>query len=125
MKITLCGSTRFREQFELWNKRLTLAGHIVYSVSGFGHSGDSFTPEEKEHLDLIHLRKIAESDAVAVIDIDGYIGDSTRREIAWAKLNDKLVYYVSNANTPSIYQTRTGSPRYSGFDYGTKQEQSK
>jgi hypothetical protein len=117
MKITLCGSTRFRDQFELWNKRLTLAGFVVYSVAGFGHSGDSFTPAEKELLDLVHLRKIAESDAIAVIDIDGYIGDSTRREIAWAKMNGKHVYYVSFANNPTIYQLRTGSARPLAFDW--------
>lgn len=117
MKITLCGSTRFREQFELWNKRLTLSGHLVYSVCGFGHSGDTFSPEEKEMLDLIHLRKISESDAVAVIDTGGYIGDSTRREIAWAKLNDKRVYYVSISGIPTVYQLRTGSPWPDGFDW--------
>lgn len=119
-KICLCGSTRFREQFELWNRRLTLAGFVVYSVAGFGHSGDSFTAEEKEVLDLVHLRKIAESDAVAVIDIDGYIGDSTRREITWAKMLGKGVYYVSNAHTPTIYQLRTGSPRNAGWDWSPK-----
>lgn len=120
MKITLCGSTRFREQFELWNKRLTLAGYVVYTVAGFGHSGDSFTAEEKELLDLVHLRKIAESDAIAVIDVDGYIGDSTRREIAWAKMNGKHVYYISNANIPTIYQLRTGAPRGRAFDWNQR-----
>lgn len=117
MKITLCGSTRFREAFELWNKRLTLAGHIAYSVSGFGHSGDSFSAEEKEHLDLIHLRKIMESDAIVVIDPGGYIGDSTRREIAWATLIERRIYFVSRDGNPNVEVLRHDSARPLAFDW--------
>ena len=46
MKITLCGSTKFRDQFEDWNRRLSKMGHIVYSVSSYGHSGDTLSPDE-------------------------------------------------------------------------------
>lgn len=99
MKITLCGSTKFRDQFEDWNRRLSKMGHIVYSVSSYGHSGDTLSPDEKETLDLVHLRKIVESDAIFLIGLtydgeDGnlYIGDSTRREIAWARLLGKRVF---------------------------------
>ena len=49
--ITLCGSTRFKEDFERVNKELTLAGNIVLSVGCFGHSGDVFTEEQKVMLD--------------------------------------------------------------------------
>jgi len=43
--ITLCGSTRFKDDFERINKALTLAGNIVISVGCFGHAGDTFTEE--------------------------------------------------------------------------------
>ena len=48
--ITLCGSTRFKEDFERVNKELTLAGHIVISVGCFGHSGDTITDEQKNFI---------------------------------------------------------------------------
>lgn len=95
MKITLCGSTKFRDQFEHWNRALSKRGHIVYSVSCYGHSGDTLTPAEKETLDLVHLRKVTESDAIFVVGWDRqklYVGDSTRREIAWAKLWGKRIF---------------------------------
>ena len=124
-KITLCGSTRFRAEYELWNKRLTLAGFLVYSVSGFGHSGDSFTEEEKAQLDRIHLAKIDASHAIVVINPGGYIGDSTRREIAHAESRGKAVYFTDDGRT--VYQLRTGpdghtAMRYRAFDYAARAE---
>lgn len=120
-RLTLCGSTRFRDEYELWNKRLTLAGFLVYSVSGFGHSGDSFTDEEKARLDQIHLAKIDASHAIVVINPGGYIGDSTRREIEHARATGKTVYLTDGV--PTVYQLRTGplghrSLRYRAFAYG-------
>ena len=96
MKITLCGSTRFKDEFNEWNKKLTLAGHIVYSVSFFGHADkEDITEKDKYHLDRVHLVKILNSDAIFVIDKDRYIGPSTENEIEWAELNHKYVYYMS------------------------------
>lgn len=93
MKITLCGSTKFKDEFLRLNKELSKLGHVVYSVSCFGHSGDTLTDDEKETLDLVHLRKILESDVVVIAtNKDNYIGDSTRREIKWAKMNNIPVY---------------------------------
>lgn len=120
-KITLCGSTKFKSEYELWNKRLTLAGFLVYSVAGFGHRGDTFTAEEKERLDQMHLAKIEQSHAIVVIHVDGYIGESTGREIDYAHEHDKDVYYIGNAGR-TVYQLRTGpdgpnSLRYRAFDW--------
>ena len=77
-------------------KRLTLEGCIVISVGLFGHSGDSdvWKPGVKEMLDDMHLRKIDLADEIFVINVDGYIGESTRREIAYAKQTGKLVRYL-------------------------------
>lgn len=94
--ITLCGSTRFKEQFLEAQRRLTLDGNIVISVGLFGHSGDEevWKPGVKEMLDDMHLRKIDLADEIFVINVDGYVGESTRREIAYAKQMGKCVTYL-------------------------------
>lgn len=96
--ITLCGSTRFKEQFLEAQKRLTLEGNIVISMGLFGHSGDEevWTPGTKEMLDNMHKRKIDMADAIYVINPGGYIGESTRSEIEYAKANGKKVLYLEN-----------------------------
>ena len=98
--VTLCGSTRFKEQFTEAQKRLTLEGCIVISVGLFGHSGDEevWKPGVKEMLDDIHLRKIDLSDEIHVINVGGYIGESTRREIAYAEQTGKKVTYWEPRN---------------------------
>ena len=94
--ITLCGSTRFKEDFERINRILTLSGNIVISVGAFGHSGDTFTEEQKVMLDDIHKRKIDMADAIYVINKDGYIGSSTRSEIQYAKEHGKQIIYMED-----------------------------
>ena len=94
--ITLCGSTRFKEEFIEAQKRLTLEGNIVISVGLFGHSGDSeaLWAETKEMLDDMHKRKIDLSDEIFVINPGGYIGSSTRSEIDYAAQTGKTVRYL-------------------------------
>lgn len=94
--ITLCGSTRFKDAFLEAQKRLTLEGNIVVSVGLFGHSGDEevWKPGIKEMLDRMHLSKIDMADEVFVINVDGYIGESTKREIAYALAHSKTVKYL-------------------------------
>jgi hypothetical protein len=99
--ICLCGSTRFKAQFEEMSRALGLAGKIVLSVSCFGHSGD-LTPEMcqdghpvKTRLDELHFRKIDLAEEVYVIDPGGYVGTSTAREIAYAESQGKPVRYYS------------------------------
>jgi len=94
--ITLCGSTRFKEQFIETQKRLTLEGCIVISVGLFGHSGDEevWNPGTKEMLDDMHKRKIDMADEIFVINVGGYIGESTRSEIAYAEKTGKKVNYL-------------------------------
>ena len=91
--ITLCGSTRFKDQFLEAQKRLTLEGNIVISVGLFGHSGDDevWTEGTKEMLDDMHKRKIDMADAIYVINVGGYVGSSTRSEIDYARKNGKEI----------------------------------
>lgn len=94
MIITLCGSTKFKKEYEEINKILTLAGHIVISVGFFRHADKTkITEKEDQLLDEIHLKKIEISDAIYVINKDGYIGKSTKNEIAYAKTNGRKIYY--------------------------------
>ena len=101
--ITLCGSTRFKDQFLKAQKDLTLKGNIVISVGLFGHSGDQEVWENmdegtltktKEMLDDMHKRKIDMADEIFVINVGGYIGKSTKSEIEYAKKNGKKVVYL-------------------------------
>ena len=101
--ITLCGSTRFKDEFMEASKQLTLQGNIVISVGLFGHSGDSEVwegmPEDtltrtKEMLDDMHKRKIDMADGIYVINKGGYIGSSTRSEIEYAEAHGKTVRYM-------------------------------
>lgn len=103
--VTLCGSTRFKEEFMKAQKRLTLEGNIVISVGLFGHSGDSEVWENmdegtltktKEMLDDMHKRKIDMADEIFVINVGGYIGDSTRSEIDYAIEHGKRVRYLED-----------------------------
>jgi hypothetical protein len=94
--ITLCGSTKFKDEFIEEQKRLTLEGNIVISVGLYGHSGDNevWSQETKEMLDDMHKRKIDLSDEIFVINVGGYIGTSTRSEIEYAIMTKKQVRYL-------------------------------
>ena len=94
--ITLCGSTKFKDEFLQVQKDLTLKGNIVISVGLFGHSGDNevWTEGTKEMLDDMHKRKIDMSDEIFVINVNGYIGESTKSEIEYALKTNKKVNYL-------------------------------
>lgn len=94
--ITLCGSTKFKKQFRETEAQLTLQGNIVISLGIFGQSeGVTITAEQERLFEKLHYRRIDMSDEIFVIDVDGYIGNSTRREIEYAKDRGKVVRYYS------------------------------
>lgn len=96
--ITLCGSTRFKDEFLKVQKQLTLEGNIVISVGLFGHADDELenviTSEIKVMLDDMHKRKIDMSDEIYVINKNGYIGESTKGEIEYAIKTRKKINYL-------------------------------
>ena len=95
MVITLCGSTRFKDEFLKVQRDLTLAGHIVLSVGLFGHAdNEELSTEDKIRLDNLHKEKINMSDAIFVINKDGYIGESTYGEIDWANRMKKQIFFL-------------------------------
>lgn len=101
--ITLCGSTKFKEDFQTIQEQLTLQNKIVISVGLFGHADNKFktviTPEVKIMLDELHKRKIDLSDSIYVINKNGYIGESTQSEIKYAKQHNKNIYYLEGETT--------------------------
>jgi hypothetical protein len=99
--ITLCGSTRFQADFVEVNQRLTLDGCVVISLGMFSlpglpdHDGATDDSELKKRLARVHLQKIRMADEVYIVDPGGYVGESTRREIAYAESLGKPVRYLS------------------------------
>lgn len=98
--VTLCGSTRFKDQINAENARLTLAGNLVISLGVFGHvdlPGHDWSTggtEAKVGLDELHRRKIDLANIVHVVNPDGYIGESTRSEIEYAEKFGKPITYL-------------------------------
>lgn len=95
MIVTLCGSTKFKKEFEEVAKKLALEGHTVLSVNMFAHADNiELTTEQKLCLDNAHKQKIMLSDAIFVINKDQYIGESTYSEIDWAERMHKEIYFL-------------------------------
>lgn len=95
MRIVLCGSARFEEYFHLWNEVLTLSGHTIHGLSVYPSTKngkkDWYSDEEKRELDKAHFRKIDASDGIFVLNVCAYIGDSTLKEIEYARANGKVL----------------------------------
>jgi len=97
--VCLCGSTRFGDAFREANLRYTLVGCIVLSVGCDTKSDDELwaDPDEraaiKVRLDELHKHKIHMADVVHILNVGGYIGESTRSEIEYAQRLGKLITY--------------------------------
>ena len=90
--VCLCGSTKFKADFERANREETAKGNIVLTVAMFGHlEGLDMDSEEKKTFDAVHYDKIKLADEVLVINTDNYIGESTRKEIEYAQSLNKPV----------------------------------
>lgn len=120
--VCLCGSTRFYQQFQEANYKETIQGKIVLSVGFYPHISKKrmivdgcmgeqevlvdivsehsqekgCTPKEKIKLDELHLRKIDLADEILILNVGGYIGESTRRELEHAKKKGKLIRYLES-----------------------------
>lgn len=93
--VCLCGSTKFKDTFIKVNKSETLKGNIVLSVGLFNHADNlNITKDTKNMLDKMHFRKIELSDEVLVLNVNKYIGNSTKNEIEYAKSLNKKVRYL-------------------------------
>lgn len=110
--VCLCGSTRFFQQFQEANYRLTMEGYIVLAPGFYPHSdvhgeGVGITPEEKERLDQLHLRKVDLANEIFVVNVGGYVGDSTFGEIVYAAIQGKPIRFLSSQSTEHVlYRVR-------------------
>jgi hypothetical protein len=91
--VVLCGSTRFMKVFHQANYTESLAGRIVLTVAGDTEEYAQLSQEAKAIVDELHLRKIDLADEVLVLNLGGYIGESTRREVEYAKAHGKKIRY--------------------------------
>lgn len=107
--VCLCGSTRFSKAFQDANLKETLDGKIVLTIGcdfksddllfGTGefqkYSGDQLKALKRE-LDELHLRKIDLADEVFILNVGGYIGESTRRELDYAIAKNKIIRFLED-----------------------------
>jgi hypothetical protein len=85
---------KFKQAFVDANFTETMAGNIVLSVGGFGHSENVIlTEKQRRMLGTLHKRKIDLSDEILVLNVDGYIGKSTEDEIKYARQHGKVVRF--------------------------------
>lgn len=89
--VCICGSTRFVAELRAANRELTFAGVIVLAP---GEADEPITDAQKSTLDALHLRKIDLADRVLVVNPGGYVGQSTRREIAYARAAGKPISFT-------------------------------
>ena len=107
--ICLCGSTRFTEQMLIKQWELTKQGHIVLSWCALPES--YYSGEEKAHIgdqegvkeivDAVHMRKIDLADEVFILNVGGYVGESTSSEMAYAKEQGKIIRWLEEPNPSS------------------------
>ena len=93
--VCLCGSTKFKDAFVEAMRNETLKGHIVLTVGLFGHhEGLDMNGETKKMLDELHKRKIDLANEIFVLNVGGYIGESTRSEVNYAETKGKNIRYL-------------------------------
>ncbi len=94
--ITICGSMKFEEKMKEFALKFTLEGKIVFTPAFKSKTKTSFTDKEKQILDQTHKNKIKLSNSIFVVNVDNYIGESTKREIEFAEKNNVIVDYLIN-----------------------------
>ena len=104
--VCICGSARFVNELRAANRDLTFAGVIVLAP---GEAGEVVTDAQKSVLDALHLSKIDLADRVLVVNPGGYIGESTSREIAYARAAGKPISFTDPAGAPNRPQMSEGS----------------
>lgn len=110
--ICLCGSTRFADAFQDASLRLTLEGKVVLSIgtnmkadtAAFAHLSEDDAKIVKYYLDVVHFNKILMSDRILVLNVGGYIGESTTREILFALSRGLDVDWLEPDNLPKYFQ---------------------
>jgi cell division protein FtsB len=113
--VCLCGSTRFMEAWQAANLSETLAGKIVLSI-GCNTKSDAdlqrmgeLTDEKKAELDELHKRKIDLADEILVLNVGGYVGESTRSEVLHAQRGGKPIRWLEPDKIPELNEPQSAS----------------
>ena len=95
--ITLCGSIKFKDKFIKIQEKLTLEGNTVLTPNFFNNiKKEEIDEKTKKMLDKMHRQKIDMSDEIYIINFGGYIGESTKAEIEYAKTKGKKISYLES-----------------------------
>lgn len=94
--VTLCGSVKFYDKMQEINEKLALENQCVVIGLTPCVTNRNFTEHDKELLGELHRAKIDLSDAIFVVNVDGYIGESTIGEIEYAKQKGKEIMYLES-----------------------------
>lgn len=114
--ITLCGSIKFKDEFMKVQEKLTLDGNIVLTPNFFKSiKKEDIDEKTKKMLDEMHKQKIDMSDEIYVINFRGYIGESTKSEIEYAKTKDKKISYIEDIKEIAIMEEKKEDTK---CDYG-------
>ena len=105
--VCLCGSTKFKDAFTASQLAETMAGKIVLTIGcnmkndqeTFGHLDAKDLRLIKARLDVLHFAKIDLADEILVLNVGGYIGESTEREIEYAAMKGKVIRYLEEADS--------------------------
>ncbi len=102
--ITICGSLRFKDEIMKLAEKITLQGNCVLNmIIPTNPDINAYTDEDKNIFGAMHKERIKISDTVLVVNIDNYIGSSTKGEIEFAKsLNKEIIYYTDMVNDKRI-----------------------
>ena len=95
--ITLCGSIKFKDEFMRVQEEFTLDGNIVLTPNFFNNiKKEEIDEKTKKMLDEMHKQKIDMSVEIYIINVGGYIGESTKSEIKYAKERGKRISYLES-----------------------------
>lgn len=103
--ITICGSLRFKKEMIETAEKMELLGNcVLVPIYPTNLDKDAYTEEEANILDKMHKEKIKIADAILVVNVNNYIGNSTKSEIAFAQtLNKEILYYTDIVNSSTNF----------------------
>ncbi len=120
--VCLCGSTRFYDVFSILNLEETLAGKIVLSIASDRQTEDEIfatmneleLEQVKQKLEKLHYQKIDLADEILVVNVNGYVGESTTREILYARETKKTVRWLEPENIPNWFDLNSREEQVRG-----------
>lgn len=95
--ITVCGSLRFFKEMMEITEKMELEGNcmLVPIYNPLKSNKDNYSDKDAIMLNKMHKERIKLSDAILVVNVNGYVGNSTKSEIEYAKaLNKEIIYYT-------------------------------